>query len=175
MDIISHGLWGGVAMGKKGKKDFFVVFIISMLPDLLSLGIFWLFVFVGMSDPPRWIGTHLDYRSLPAFVDLLYNFTHSLLFFAILFFLVWDLRKKPFMPLLAWGMHILIDIPSHSFIAFPTPFLWPLSHYRYDGISWVEPKFIIPNILTLGLVYAGFFFHQKIRASRREQELAEID
>lgn len=162
MDIISHGLWGGVALGrKKNKKQFIFVLVLSMLPDLLSIGVMWVCVFLGISPAPQWNGMHLDYTSLPSYVDPLYNLTHSLIFFAVIYFGIWWVLKKQCKTLRAWGLHILIDIPSHSFIAFPTPFLWPLSNYRYDGVSWVDPTVMLPNIITLAVVYGGYLLYRK--------------
>jgi hypothetical protein len=37
MDVISHGLWGGVAFGRKNKKYFWWSFGFGIMPDLLSL------------------------------------------------------------------------------------------------------------------------------------------
>jgi len=39
MDVISHGLWGGIALGRKKRSDFLLAFIISFSPDLFSEGI----------------------------------------------------------------------------------------------------------------------------------------
>lgn len=39
MDIISHGLWGGIAFGRKNKKDFWQSFAFGVMPDLLAFGV----------------------------------------------------------------------------------------------------------------------------------------
>ncbi len=39
---------------------------------------------------------------------------------------------------LAWGLHILIDIPTHSRRQWAPQFLWPFSAFTVDGVSWVE-------------------------------------
>lgn len=170
MDIFSHGLWAGAILGRKKKKKFFVVALISMLPDLFSIGIFWLCVLFGISSMPTWSNWHLDYSSLPSYIDPLYNMSHSLWVFFLVYLLVWIIKARPCQPLLAWGLHILIDIPSHSIFHFPTPFLWPLSNYRYDGISWVENIFLIPDIVILLTVYLGYFLYVKYKA-RQERRL----
>jgi len=41
---------------------------------------------------------------------------------------------------LAWGLHILVDLPTHSRRNWAPQFLWPLSTVTIDGISW--PEFI---------------------------------
>lgn len=38
----------------------------------------------------------------------------------------------------AWGLHILIDIPTHSRRRWGPQFLWPLSAFAVDGVSWAE-------------------------------------
>ena len=47
----------------------------------------------------------------------------------------------------AWGLHILIDIPTHSRRYWAPQFLWPLSPMTVDGLSWVEV--VIPVISRL--------------------------
>lgn len=47
--------------------------------------------------------------------------------------------------MLAWGVHILVDIPTHSYRFYPTPFLWPLSGWKFNGFSWGTPWFIVVN------------------------------
>jgi hypothetical protein len=37
---------------------------------------------------------------------------------------------------LAWLLHILIDIPTHSRRYWAPQFLWPFSTFTVDGISW---------------------------------------
>jgi hypothetical protein len=37
---------------------------------------------------------------------------------------------------LAWGLHILVDIPTHSRRHWAPQFLWPFSSLTVDGISW---------------------------------------
>lgn len=44
----------------------------------------------------------------------------------------------------AWGLHILIDLPTHSRRHWAPQFLWPLSTVTVDGISW--PDLVIPAL-----------------------------
>ena len=44
----------------------------------------------------------------------------------------------------AWGLHILIDIPTHSRRSWAPQFLWPFSSVTIGGLSWVEG--VIPVI-----------------------------
>ena len=57
--------------------------------------------------------------------------------------------------MLAWPMAILMDVISHTRDFLPTPFLWPLTDWKFDGVSWGSPKFMIINyvLITIGLIY----------------------
>jgi hypothetical protein len=167
MDIISHGLWGSVAFGRKTKRAFWLAFFIGIAPDFFSFGIFFLErlltgnLALDHRGPP-------DLASIPSYIDTLYNLTHSLVVFAIVFIVVWLWQKKPCYPMAAWGLHILIDIPTHGVEFFPTPFLWPLSEYRFDGVSWGHPAIFFSNIALLIIAYAWFIV-SRLRARRQEQ------
>jgi hypothetical protein len=53
---------------------------------------------------------------------------------------------------------VLVDIPTHSFAFFPTPFLWPLSTWKFDGWQWMTPTILVPNYVLLALLYAWFLW-----------------
>ncbi len=53
--------------------------------------------------------------------------------------------------LLGWLLHILIDIPTHSFSYYATRLLWPVSDYRIDGIALWTPWFWAATYGALGL------------------------
>ena len=42
MDILSHGLWGAIAFGRRNRPSFWLAFVIGLAPDLLSFGILWM-------------------------------------------------------------------------------------------------------------------------------------
>lgn len=161
MDVISHGLYGGVAFGRKSQKDYILAFLIGLSPDVFSFGIFMVARILGFSQEIDFSSGHPDAILVPQYVHILYNFTHSLIIFAAVFCLVWFFMKKPYWPLGAWGLHILVDIPSHSYAFFPTPFLWPVSNFMVDGINWGNPIIFFPNIIILILLYALFFIKKK--------------
>lgn len=161
MDIISHGLWGGLVLGTKSKKTYLSAFVISMLPDLFSFGVLFADRLLGISASSAWGGDHRSLNGVPLYVHHLYNVTHSFIIFGLVFGLVWLVRKKPFVPLLAWGLHILVDIPSHSFAFFPTPIFWPLSDYKYNGINWGDPRIYYPNLIFLSIGYGIYFWQRR--------------
>ena len=69
MDIVSHGLWGGAAFGRKNKKSFWVAFLLGVLPALHQRPLF------NGIEPP-------DPSLIPSYVGQIYNLTHSLVVFA---------------------------------------------------------------------------------------------
>lgn len=160
MDIVSHGLWGSGVFGRKSRKLFWLAFFFGIAPDLFSFGIFFFhrilirFGIISGDLPIHYFGSELP---LPSYVYALYNLTHSLIVFLFIFVLIWLIRKKPLWELGAWGLHILIDIPSHSNAFFPTPFLWPVSAFHINGISWGNPVIYIPNLILLALLYIWLF------------------
>jgi membrane-bound metal-dependent hydrolase YbcI (DUF457 family) len=157
MDIFNHGLWSYIAFNKKPKKESFTAVAFGVLPDLIPftpVTLYMLFHRITF-DPSIYNGaTAWVYR----FAYEAYNYTHSLVIFAVVFLLVYAIRRKPLWPMLAWGLHVLMDIPTHPDF-FRTPFLYPISDYRLPwGISWANPIFMVVNygvvILCFVLIYA---------------------
>jgi len=162
MDIFSHGLYGGVAFGRKSKKDYITALLFGIGPDLFSFGIFFLSVFLGIDSWPEGNMTPPGAKVIPEYIHYLYGITHSF-FIYVLFFalLLWFGKKSLAWLTFGWPLHILIDIPTHSNGFFPTPFLWPLSDYSFNGIPWTKPIIFIPNITVLILLYSYWYFKRK--------------
>lgn len=53
----------------------------------------------------------------------------------------------------AWLLHILSDIPTHSYKFYPTPFLWPISEWKFNGFSWGQWWFLLLNYSLLIIVF----------------------
>lgn len=162
MDFVSHGLWGGIALGRSSRRSFRLAFLFGIAPDLCSFGI----VVVGGliahgAEFTRGIGHPPDPSQIPAYVHHLYDVTHSLVVFALAFGLVWLVRKRPLWEMGAWGLHVLLDIFTHTTAFFPTPFLWPLADVRVDGRAWSEPDIFFPNVTLLVVLYAAFMWKHK--------------
>lgn len=173
MDIISHGLWGGIAFGRKNRKSYWWAFFIGMAPDLFSFGIYTAGTLLGIIEPSKAqrYGQN-DMSQIPHFVSVLYNYTHSFIIFLTVFILVWILRRKPQWLLGAWGLHILVDIPSHAASFFPTPFLWPLSNYHVNGIYWGNP---IIFFLNWGLILLAYgFWYWKSHGKRKNKKARKL-
>lgn len=163
MDTLSHGLWGSGLFGSKNKKHFWYGFLFGVAPDILSFGIFTISSFLGLEEGPDWSAGPPAESMIPEYVHVLYDITHSFLIFALVFLLVWVIRKKPFIPLWGWGFHILLDIPTHSLAFFATPFLWPISDVRFDGIPWSHPLIFLPNVVLLVVLYVWLYIRKKRR------------
>jgi hypothetical protein len=160
MDIVSHGLWGGIAFGRKSRSSFRLAFAIGLAPDLLSFGILWAAAMAGLEDAPDFSHGTPSESAFPPYVHHLYNVTHSLVVFLIVFLLVWFLVKRPVWELAAWGLHVLVDVPTHSHAFFPTPVLWPLFDWKFNGWQWMTPAILIPNFVVLFLLYAWHLTRQ---------------
>lgn len=173
MDIISHGLWGGLAFGRKSRRSFWLSFFFGIAPDLLSFGLFTMSVWLGLAHGLDWNAGPPDPGLVPQYVHNLYNVTHSLVVFALAFGLVWLLRKKPVWEMGGWLFHILLDIPTHGVQFFPTPFLWPISDVHIDGRPWSNPDIFIPNVVLLISLYLWFFVIRR-RRMMKESATAEL-
>ncbi len=165
MDILSHGLWGGVAFGRKNRRSFWAAFSFGVLPDLLSFGPFFALVFLGLAQRPSFANEPPDPSLIPTYVHQIYSITHSLPVFALGFALLWLFFRRPVWEAMAWGIHILLDIVTHSYEFFPTPFLWPLSRFEFDGWPWAGPWIFFPNIALLAVFYAWYFLSRRKTAT----------
>ena len=147
MDVLAHSLWS-YALFKDSAGLWFAV-LLGVIPDLLVFTVPFIQMLIKRNIPK----SAPDPKTIPAWVYRGYDLTHSLVIWAVLFVLVYILTKNWYLPLLAWAVHIIIDIPTHSKQFFPTPFLWPLSDYKFDGLSWAEGWFMAVNYGALALVF----------------------
>ena len=74
--------------------------------------------------------------------------------FLVVFVLLLLLLRRLLWELCAWGLHILVDVPTHSYAFFPTPILWPFIDWKFNGWPWNTPTILIPNFVVLSLLYA---------------------
>jgi hypothetical protein len=158
MDFISHSLWGGIAFGRKNKRLFLLATAISLLPDFLTEGLFGILYLLGESGIPGWENGHPNITDYPVWAQNLYNITHSFVIFVLVFLIVWIVTKQPRWIICAWGLHILIDIPTHSLALFPTPFLWPVSDYKFNGIGWDNALILAADVSLLIASYSFWLF-----------------
>lgn len=168
MDSIAHGLWSWIAakfanIHLKKKLNVWMAVAFGVMPDVASFAPLFVFLIIGLITGSAGLAGFPHVASVePAagntllihnVTSFLYNFTHSFFVFLAVFFLVWLIFKKPVYEMLFWLVHILIDIPTHSYKFYPTPFLWPLSSWKFDGLSWATPWFMIVNYLAIISAY----------------------
>ena len=161
MDFISHGLWGGIAFGRKNRRSFLWAFSFGIMPDVLSFGVFSFMRILGLASGPDWSKGVPDMSEIPKYVQDIYNITHSFFIFALVFVVFFLITKKIFWPMFAWLLHILVDIPTHSTRFFPTPFLWPFFNYKFNGVAWSHPYIFIPNVALLMILYFIFLYPRR--------------
>ena len=87
---------------------------------------------------------------------------HSALSALVVTALVWRLRGAFWWPLLGWWLHIVIDVFTHSAEFFPSPALYPITYWGFDGVAWNQPGFLIGNYVALALAWLVLY-----RLSRR--------
>ena len=168
MDIVSHGLWAGAAyraLNLRREKPFNVWLAAAwgVFPDLFAFTIpfLWLFwhLFSGdfnLSDLPRpHEAEPVKPDTMPIFqlASMFYNFSHSAVIFFLVVGAVYLILRRPLWEMGGWLLHIIMDIPTHTYQFFPTPFLWPISGREFNGFSWATPWFLILNYSTLLLAY----------------------
>lgn len=178
MDIFSHGLWAGaIAKGinnKNGRLSYWKTFCWGIFPDVFAFAIPFIVLFWGLITgnaafsqfrSPEDGGPATDIDSgITGLAHSLYNFSHSLVIFLFViglfyvahrFFLPtrFKLRRLPW-EMLGWPLHILSDIPTHTYKFFPTPFLYPFFSTKINGYAWAHPLFLAIDYGLLILVYA---------------------
>lgn len=176
MDVFSHGLWSGAifkGINIKSQKHLRVKWAIfwGVFPDVFAFASLFVWLFGSMifgnmsfSDWPRPDATEPiqpDTLFIFQFTSFLYSLTHSLAIFAVVFGLSFLIFRRPIWELLSWLIHILIDIPTHTYQFYPTPFLWPFSDVKFDGFSWGTPWFMFLNIFLVASVYLYLYLRNK--------------
>lgn len=168
MDIFSHGLWAGAAykaINKRVKKPLNVLLagFWGIFPDLFAFTIpfvwlFWNLIFGGLnfSDIPRPEEVEPVQKDVfPVFrlASMLYSISHSAIIFLAVFGIIYLVFRRPIWELGGWFIHIIFDIPTHSYKFYPTPFLWPFSDWTFNGFSWGTLRFLIPNYAAIIIIY----------------------
>lgn len=174
MDVISHGLWTTIlarVVNKKTTKRLnsrFFVFM-GVFPDLFAFApLFgWLIynlLFGGsqsshLPEPEAIEPARGNSLLILELTPKLYTISHSLIVFFLVFGLLCLLKRRIILEMTGWLLHVLIDVPTHTYQFYPTPVLWPLSEWKFNGFSWAEPWFLVFNYSLLLIV----FFWLKIK------------
>lgn len=178
MDIFAHTLWANAgaraantAFQRKGKSirispgwtGFW-----GMFPDFFAFTIPFLLGFYQLLWGTGSLSDFSHHRLSAGGFDIaayLYQYSHSLVIWFGVFIVVWIIKKRPQYELFGWALHILIDIPSHAINFYPTPFLFPISEYRFPyGISWSNTWYMLINYTLLATIWGSILiskFKQK--------------
>lgn len=175
MDIFSHGLWSVVlAKGinnklekNKGKirqpLNYGLAFFWGVFPDLFAFTIPFMVSVVELAsgkmhfadlrpvsagEPPQ-----VDSSWFFRLAHYLYNFSHSFIIFGGVILIVWLIYRRFFWEMSGWLLHIIMDIPTHSYRFFPTPFLFPISSFKFSGYQWSHLWFLVADYAALIGVY----------------------
>jgi len=155
MDTISHALWTNLIFKEipVGERSFIIAF--GILPDYIAFSLVTVKNFIkrtmSFEEPPM--------SALPKYVFQLYDITHSLVIWLAVF-LVLRLLGLDFwlLAFYGWGLHILLDVFTHTTEFFPTPILWPFSRFHFSGINWSNKWFMLFNYALLLFLYLVFYF-----------------
>lgn len=176
MDVFSHGLWAGVAgraVNLKKEKPLKIKWVMfwGVFPDVFAFGFSFVWMFASFVFPfvPKIEHLRPDQmepvtqngRFIFHLTYSLYNLSHSLIIFLAVFGLIWLIRRQPVWIMGGWGLHILMDIPTHSYQFFPTPFLWPVSNFMVNGTHWGTLRFETINYSLIILAYLALFLWRK--------------
>lgn len=176
MDILSHGLWAGALykllnLKRKGKEkfNFFWVVFWGMFPDLFAFTIPFVFLIFMMvtgqmhlSEFPPPSAAEPGQTGVPFFAisNVLYSISHSLIVFALVFAIAFFIFKKKSLVIGGWLLHILMDIPTHTYKFFPTPVFWPLGGWKFNGFPWANPYFLATDYGLLIIVYSWLIWRE---------------
>ena len=189
MDIFAHSVWAAIAAKKyndtNGKKISFGSTqdkpsrrkisigwsaFWGVFPDLFAFGLpFLVLLFLVISGDlplqPMWPGSAVVADHAPwiaGFIPFAYQISHSIVVFAGVFLLSWIIMQRLPIVLLGWALHIAIDIFSHAATFYPTPFLWPISDWKFlYGISWADPRYMIINYAAMLVCFWLVFLRKK--------------
>lgn len=155
MDIISHALLTNLIFKDAPTSQRLLATAFGILPDLVAFGSMFNSVFLRkilfFKKPPHSL--------FPPYIMRLYFICHSLIIWLIVFLLLWLFGFKWLaIAFCGWGLHIVIDIFTHSRHSFPTHILWPFSNFYFSGIGWSNKWFMIFSYTLIAFLYLVFYF-----------------
>ena len=165
MDLLAHALWttvGVVALQRRlpiGSVAASAAVAASVLPDLVhGLPVL---AWVAVGDG-TWaqamaysVATLATEPVLPQWVAMwshhLHCMMHSLIVLGAVALVAWPWRRKLWLPLASWCLHIVIDVFTHSSAFYPVPIFYPITQRGFDGIAWNTPWFATVNYGVMAL------------------------
>ena len=149
MDTFSHALWGKGLFGYRGKP--WMALFFGAMPDLFSFGI--LIIIRIFSGNFQLGGGPPTMESIPWWVFINYDISHSFVSAFLCIWIVNRYRKDIAFAMWAWPFHILLDFPFHSKAFFPTKLLYPFTDFSFDGIPWRRPEIWFPNLAGIIVLF----------------------
>lgn len=149
MDTFSHALWGKGLFGYRGKP--WMALFFGAMPDLFSFGI--LIIIRIFSGNFQLGGGPPTMESIPWWVFINYDISHSFVSAFLCIWIVNRYRKDIAFAMWAWPFHILLDFPFHSKAFFPTKLLYPFTDFSFDGIPWSRPEIWFPNLAGIIILF----------------------
>jgi hypothetical protein len=155
MDTISHGIWAFILFFRNPLRWYALV--IAMLPDIL----------VGI---PHMLFDHHRGHSQVVF-DTLYQYTHSLFLFAIVFAVIYYFSKPIAIISLAWPLHSVLDIFTHPASYYPTPYLFPFYSPFMPAIDYRSFWFKVFNfsLIVIVLIYLNYKYQPRKKKSVKKK------
>jgi len=148
MDTIFHGFLTYLIFRKKKYK--YKAAFWGMAPDFFPVFALIYFIYLGKLD------------DLGLFNNFLYNngvsvylFSHSLTPYLLISLILFLLKKKQFwIPLVGGGLHVLVDILTHSEGA--VKIFYPF--YPYEKLSFTAQYFSDENLVFIGVCWMTLLF-----------------
>lgn len=148
VDLIAHAALSWIAFHKYTRKIIYSAIFFGWFPDIMS----WLLLFIFQIYNGVFKISNFGWGEVvPEWSILLYGVSHSIVIFGFVCFFILLFKKKLPLYLFAWPIHILIDIPTHSKIHLPTPFLWPVSSWAFPGLRW--STFKVTSMIWVGIIF----------------------
>jgi len=151
MDYAAHGFWSYIIFNWIPKPLYAVLF--GLMPDTLS----WFIYAVYRIATKGYFGKPV-LAEIPGWAFTLYDISHSLVVASAIILLIFIVLRRVPVYVFAWPIAITMDVFTHSRKFLPTPFLWPISEWRFPGISWGTRWFMALNYaaITAALIFIIF-------------------
>ncbi len=145
----------GVTGPQLDRKSALAAIAFGLLPDILSMG-------------PAFVRHMLIADGGHFFVayggsDLvLYRLTHSLIVSLAFSGVILLVGRAFFLPSLAWPLHVVCDMFTHSASKFRTTVFYPLFSWGFNGLRWWEH----PEVIAVYWVIVGFLWLARMGLAR---------
>jgi hypothetical protein len=156
MDYISHGFWSYIFFHRIKTPVLAVLF--GLMPDTISWGIYAVYSTItsGAFGKPV-------LSQVPAWTFIAYDISHSLIVAGAVILLIFLVLRRVPVYIFAWPIAIAMDVPTHTRNFLPTPFLWPVSEWRFPGISWTTWQFMAINYALIAVSLTIIVYRKKKR------------